>query len=318
MATLSQRLAQSRPILLDGATGTELERRGVPMNSVAWSGVAVATHPDVVRQVHLDYIQAGAEIIITNTFASGRQMLRAAGCESRTQEINRQAAQLALQAREQATAAKASSTEEVWSHAPQTVWIAGSISAMAAGEGGSALPPLHEMRSNFAEQAELLADAGVDLLILEMMRDIDYSCAALEAAAATGLPVWVGFSCERTEEGNLKLAPPIADEIALDAGVAAVMAEGGELAAVMHSDVDVTGAALAAIQAVWDGPTGAYPESGYFTMPNWQFVDIIPPDEFAYEAMGWVGQGAQLVGGCCGIGTTHIQALAERLRCSDN
>ena len=54
MATLSQRLAQSRPILLDGATGTELERRGVPMNSVAWSGVAVATHPDVVRQVHLD------------------------------------------------------------------------------------------------------------------------------------------------------------------------------------------------------------------------------------------------------------------------
>ena len=311
MATLSQRLAQSRPILLDGATGTELERRGVPMNSVAWSGVAVATHPDIVRQVHLDYIQAGAEIIITNTFASGRQMLRAAGFKSRTQEFDRQAAQLARQAREQATAAKASSTEEVWSHAPQTVWIAGSISAMAAGEGGSARPPLHEMRSNFAELAELLADAGVDLMILEMMRDIDYSCAALEAAAATGLPVWVGFSCERTEEGNLKLAPPIAEEIALDAGVVAVMAEGGELA-------DVTGAALAAIQAVWDGPTGAYPESGYFTMPNWQFVDIIPPDEFAYEAMGWVGQSAQLVGGCCGIGTTHIQALAERLRCSDN
>ena len=141
MATLSQRLAQSRPILLDSATGTELERRGVPMNSVAWSGVAVATHPDVVRQVHLDHIQAGAEIIITNIFASDRQMLRAAGCESRTQEINRQPAPLALQAREQATAAKASSTEEVWSHAPQTVWIAGSISAMAAGEGGSALPP---------------------------------------------------------------------------------------------------------------------------------------------------------------------------------
>ena len=244
-------------------------------------------------------------------------MLRAAGFKSRTQEINRHAAQLARQAREQAAEAKASSTGEVWAHAPQTVWLAGSISAMAAGEGGSARPPLHEMRSNFVEQAELLVDGGVDLLILEMMRDIDYSCAALEAASATGLPVWVGFSCERTEEGNLKLAPTIAEEIALDAGVAAVMAEGGELAAVMHSDVDVTGEALAAIQAVWDGPTGAYPESGYFTMPNWQFVDIISPDEFAYEAMGWVGQGAQLVGGCCGIGPAHIQALAKRLRRSD-
>ena len=141
-----------------------------------------------------------------------------------------------------------------------------------------------EMRSHFAEQAELMADAGVDLLILEMMRDIDYSCAALEAAAATGLPVWVGFSCERTEEGNLKLAPPIAEEIALDAVVVAVMAEGGELA-------DVTGAALAAIQAVWDGPTGAYPESGYFTMPNWQFVDIIPAGRVRLRGDGVGGTG---------------------------
>ena len=87
MTTLSQRLADRRPILLDGATGTELQSRGVPMNSAAWSGLAVATHPDAVRQVHLDYIQAGAEIIITNTFASGRHMLREAGEESRTEEI---------------------------------------------------------------------------------------------------------------------------------------------------------------------------------------------------------------------------------------
>ena len=155
------------------------------------------------------------------------------------------------------------------------------------------------MRSHFAEQAELLADAGVDLLILEMMRDIDNSCAALEAAAATSLPVWVGFSCERTEEGNLKLAPPIAEEIALDAGVAAVMAEGGELAAVMHSDVDVTGAALAAIQAVWDGPTGAYPESGYFTMPNWQFVDHHPAGRVRRRSDGlggtWRATGGRLL-----------------------
>ena len=316
MATLSQRLAQSRPILLDGATGTELERRGVPMNSVAWSGrgrrnpsrrrtpSASRLHPGRRRNYHHQYFCQRSS-----------DAARRAGCESRTQEINRQAAQLALQAREQATAAKASSTEEVWSHAPQTVWIAGSISAMAAGEGGSARPPCMKCGPILPNRPNCWRTPASIFLILEMMRDIDYSCAALEAAAATGLPVWVGFSCERTEEGNLKLAPPIAEEIALDAGVA----EGGELAeAVMHSDVDVTGAALAAIQAVWDGPTGAYPESGYFTMPNWQFVDIIPPDEFAYEAMGWVGQGAQLVGGCCGIGTTHIQALAERLRCSDN
>ena len=318
MPTISQRLADSRPLLLDGATGTELQSRGVPMNSVAWSGLAVATHPAVVRQVHLDYIRAGAEIIITNTFASGRQMLRAAGEESRTAEINRQAAQLASQARQEAAAAKAAAAEGDWTLAPQTVWIAGSISPMAAGAGGAGRPPLPEMRTHFGEQAELLAEGGVDLLILEMMRDIDYSCAALEAAAATGLPVWVGFSCGRIEAGELKLAPTIAEEVALEEGVAAVMAEGGELVAVMHSDVNVTGAALTAIRAVWDGPTGAYPESGYFIMPNWQFVDIIPPDAFAEQAIGWVAQGAQLVGGCCGIGPPHIRALAERLNCTDS
>ncbi len=317
MTTLSQRLADSRPILLDGATGTELESRGVPMNKGAWSGLAVATHPDVVRQVHLDYIQAGAEIIITNTFASGRHMLREAGEESRTEEINRQAALLARQAREEAGEAKANSGKGDWALGADRVWVAGSISAMAAGQGGAKRPPLNEMRTNFFEQAELLADAGVDFLILEMMRDIDYSCAALEAASATGLPVWVGFSCARTEAGNLILSPTIAEEVGLEAGVAAVMAEGGELAAVMHSDVNVTGAALAAIQAVWDGPTGAYPESGYFTMPNWHFVDIIQPDAFAEQAVAWVGQGAQLVGGCCGIGPPHIRALAERLHSSD-
>ena len=317
MTTLSQRLADKRPILLDGATGTELQSRGVPMSSAAWSGLAVATHPDVVRQVHLDYIQAGAEIIITNTFASGRHMLREAGEESRTEEINRQAALLARQAREEAAEARASSGEENWALAADRIWVAGSISAIAAGKGGAKRPPLNEMRTIFAEQAELLADAGVDFLILEMMRDIDYSCAALEAASATGLPVWVGFSCMRTEAGNLVLSPTIAEEIDLEAGVAAVMAEGGELAAVMHSDVNVTGAALSAIQAVWDRPTGAYPESGFFTMPTWHFVDISPPDAFAEQAMSWLRQGAQLVGGCCGFGPAHIRALAERLHSSD-
>ena len=316
MTTISDRLNDSRPILLDGATGTELQSRGVPMNNVAWSGLAVATHPDVVRQVHLDYIRVGAEVIITNTFASGRHMLRAAGVEGRTAEINRQAALLALQAREEAGAAKSSDSKGEWEAAPGTVWVAGSISPMGGGLGDKVRPSLQKMRGNFAEQAELLAESGVDFLLLEMMRDIDFSCAALEAASATGLPVWVGFSCERGKGGDLKLAPTIQEEIPLAAGVAAVMAEGGSLAAIMHSNVDVIGPALSAIQAVWDGPTGAYPESGYFTMPHWQFVDIIEPQVFADRAMSWIGQGVQLVGGCCGIGTPHIRALAERMQSS--
>ncbi len=299
--------------MLDGATGTELERRGVSMNSVAWSGLAVATDPDVVRQVHLDYIRAGAEVIITNTFATGRNMLRLAGEEARTAELNRQAARLALRAREEAGEAKSGDSDGSWRSAPDTVWVAGSISPTSGGLGDVGERTLPEVEADSAEQAELLAESGVDLLVLEMMRDIEYSCASLEAAQATGLPVWVGFSCRRAEDGKLYLTPTVREEVPLAAGVGAVMAEGGSLAAVMHSDVDVTGAALDEIGTVWEGPTGAYPESGYFVKPNWQFVDIIPPEEFADRALAWIGQGARLVGGCCGIGPSHIRALAERM-----
>jgi S-methylmethionine-dependent homocysteine/selenocysteine methylase len=74
-----QQLEAEQIVLIDGATGTELQRHGVPMDKVAWSGAAVLTHLDVVRETHEDYIRAGAKVIITNTFGSTRQMLEPAG-----------------------------------------------------------------------------------------------------------------------------------------------------------------------------------------------------------------------------------------------
>ena len=271
------------------------------------------TDPDAVRKVHLDYIRAGAEVIITNTFATGRNMLRLAGEEDRTAKLNRQAALLALQAQEEAAEAKGLDKDGAWQGAPNSVWVAGSISPMSGGLGDEAKSSAEFMRSDFEEQAELLAESGVDFLILEMIRDIDFACVALEAALNTGLPVWVGFSCRGTDDGGISLAPTLYEEISLAKGIAAVMAEGGSLAAVMHSDVDITGPALDIVASVWDGPAGAYPESGYFIKPNWQFVDIIAPAEFTDRAVDWIGKGASAVGGCCGIGPQHIRALSERL-----
>ena len=84
-------------LLIDGGMGTELQRRGVPMDKVAWSGAAVLTHPDAVRETHEDYIRAGAKVIITNTFGSTRQMLEPAGYGDQVEAINRGAVELALQ-----------------------------------------------------------------------------------------------------------------------------------------------------------------------------------------------------------------------------
>ncbi len=95
-----QQLEADQIVLIDGATGTELQRRGVPMDKVAWSGAAVLTHADTVRETHEDYIRAGANVIITNTFGSTRQMLEPAGFGDQVEAVHRGAVELARQARD--------------------------------------------------------------------------------------------------------------------------------------------------------------------------------------------------------------------------
>ncbi len=123
-----RRLDADQIVLIDGATGTELQRRGVPMDKLVWSGAAVLTHPDAVRATHEDYIRAGAQIIITNTFASTRQMLGPAGYGDEVEAVHRGAVDLAKQARDNV--------------GDQTVAIAGSISTDPPGFDQDAfLPP---------------------------------------------------------------------------------------------------------------------------------------------------------------------------------
>ena len=102
MSDLRQRLDRGEVIVLDGAMGTELERRGVPMDDAAWSAAALITHPDTVREVHEDYIRAGADVIITNTFATARHVLEPAEMGGQFRELNTRAVTLAKQARENA------------------------------------------------------------------------------------------------------------------------------------------------------------------------------------------------------------------------
>ncbi len=298
--TLQERLENKEVIILDGAMGTELERRGVPMHDEAWSGAAVWTHPEVVRATHEDYIRAGADVIITNTFASARPVLAAAGLQDKVRQINTNAVRLAQEARTRVAAAR-------------QIWIAGAISLMPPGADTRRRPPVEHMRSHFQEQAEILAAAGVDVIALEMMRDIAYSLVAIDAAVATGLPVWVGFSCQRRDDGTLIMAPALNGETRLDEVLGPVMQRGGSLVTIMHSGVDDTGTALAQVLKQWQGPVGAYPNSGSFVMPHWQFVDIIPPQALVEKAKQWVAMGVQVIGGCCGIGPEHIRLLKQQL-----
>lgn len=287
-------LATDGVVVLDGGMGTELEARGARMDYEAWSGLANLDDPDLVRRIHEDYIRAGADVVIANTFSTNRAALAAAGHGDRFEEANRAAVGAASSARELVG---------------RPVAIAGSMSLMGTVyDDGEA----QESRSEeqlidvYGEQAAVLADAGVDLIVLEMF-DARWS-AALLPALDTGLPVWVGVSTRLGEDGDL-LAPtgrPFEEDLPalIDDRIRAVL--------VMHSPLDAVRPALAAIARHWRGPRGAYPHAGHWERPNWIFEDLAP-SVMADHAEAWVRDGARIVGGCCGTRPDHIRAIHDRL-----
>ena len=296
MNGVQERLDGGEVLILDGAMGTELERRGVPMNDVAWDAAALATHPDLVREVHEDYIKAGADVIITNTFATARHVLEPAGMGGQFRELNNRAVTLAKEARANV--------------ADGSVFIAGSISTMSAHDDHSYEPRAEKARDNYQEQAEILAESGVDVIALEMMRNLEQTTYAVKAAVATGLPVWVGFSCKTTDEGTVVLWD---GNHTIAEALEQIPPLGTSVISIMHTLTEDTPPALREVTSRWSGPVGAYPHSGEFIMPNWQFIDMVSPEDFTTQAQGWLGMGVQLIGGCCGIGPEHIRILKERL-----
>lgn len=288
-------------MILDGGTGTELERRGAAMDPKAWCGPATIENREILVAVHRDYIEAGAEVITANTFASSRLMLGAAGFSENFEEINRAAIAAALRARD--TSGK-------------DVLVAGSLSHMCPMVGGAAhtdlahLPSRDEMAEAFNELAQLFREEGCDLILLEMMYHPERMQPAFEAAAQTGLPVWAGFSARRGDDGSVLSFKqggdtPFASIVRIldDFDVAA--------AGVMHSPSDLIGEAIGILRGSFSGPLMAYPDSGYFKMPHWQFENVISPQEFRRFAAGWMNSGVQIIGGCCGLSPEHIEILRQ-------
>lgn len=293
-------LAADRTVILDGGTGTDLQRRGVSMDGEAWCAMANLTDGEAVRAVHSDYVRAGAHVITANTYASSPVSFLARGREGEIEEIDRKAVAHARRAIEES--------------AEGPVALAGSISVMPSIPRGTDRSEVHdwkdsEIRPLYRRKAQVLAEAGCDLLLMEMMRDLDVSVWATEEAVATGLPVWVGISVERSDSGEL--VSHGGRGCALDAMTRALMRGGARAALVMHNEITTTDEALATIRTCWDGPVGAYPESGHFAMPDWVFREI-EPDAFVEACERWHGQGARILGGCCGITPEHIAALAAR------
>jgi len=278
-------------LVIDGGIGTEIEARGAPMNDAAWSAVANLGQPDVVRQIHEDYIRAGAEVITANTFPCSRLVLEPAGLGERVAEINRRAVEIAREARDNA--------------AERPVLIAGSLSPHGASGLPDPLPDPERVLSSFREQVEVQGEAGVDLFALEMIPNAHYGKPATQAAAETGLPLWLGMTDAFDQAGG-------AHEGGL-AGLVKELVQPGVMSVnAMHIEIKDIHPALDQIEQAWDGVLGAYAHHGDWVPPNWVFRDLTP-EQYLAEAHSWVARGVQIVGGCCGTRPAHIAALKEQL-----
>ena len=306
-ASIKRRLDVGDIVILDGATGTELQRRGVSMDPAAWCGPSTLGNDDLLADIHADYIRVGADVITANTFASSRLMLEPAGFGDRVAEINTRAVEAALRARE-----RTGTTDRVA--------VAGSISHMVPVMAGTATVDGARVASDaqvadaIHELAHLVRDAGADLIALEMMYNPKRAPLAVAAAMSTGLPVWFGMSARRDSAGNVVSFDQLQD-VPLEDIIDLIPADGIDAAGFHHTTSEIIGEALVRLRSRFAGPLIAYPDSGYFEMPDWQFVDTIEPARLEQFFAEWIGLGARVIGGCCGLTVEHVQAA---VRARDN
>lgn len=291
---LIARLTRGEIVLLDGALGTELERRGVSTRLPLWTAQALIDAPDRIREVHEEYVRAGAEIITAATFRTTPRALGSAGMEGEADRLTASAIALCREAR-----ARAGLEREVW--------VAGSMAPLEDCYRPELAPPPEAMEREHREQAARLKDAGADLLLIETMNSIAEAVAALRGARGTGLPILVGFICKSPRE--------IWNGDPLGEAVRAVDALQPDAILVNCTPPDVAAECLDEIARATHLPIGCYPNAGAPDLERgaWTFDPAMTPGRFAEAAQSWVRSGAQIVGGCCGTGPDHIRALRAAL-----
>ncbi len=276
-------------LLFDGAVGTMLYEKGVFLNQ-CFEHVTL-TSPEKVSELHREMIAAGAQAVTTNTFGANRLRLDGYGLSELTGKINREAVRLARDA------------------AGKEVYVAGSVGPLGKRVGPVGKIDSEEARSAFREQMEALAEAGIDLFVLETFRNIDELLLAAETAKATApeIPVQAQYSFRplRSEQYNNDLTPVFA-----------------RLQESEHVDVlginCATGPAhmldvILASGGVVSKPISVMPNAGYPRDYEGRQLYMASPDYFAEYALKFLEAGVHVIGGCCGTTPLHIQKMAQAI-----
>ena len=281
-------------VLLAGACGTEIQRRGVPTPLPLWSVHALLNCPEVVKQIHLDYVQAGAEVITTNTFRTTRRALAKADIGERARELTRLACTLACDA-----------VSELG--LDSKVLVGGSIAPLEDCYEPSLAPRLDVAYKEHREQADNFVGSGVDFIILETFNTIGEALAAYRAVREVGFEAVVSFVTG--SDGNLLSGETLAD-------AARAFEPLAPLALCVNCiQLPITEIALQKLVASTKLPIGIYAngEGHPHDEQGWLFTDSTNPDAYAEYAKKWRNIGAAIIGGCCGTTPSYIEKLKKEL-----
>ncbi|MHB1674941.1 MAG: bifunctional homocysteine S-methyltransferase/methylenetetrahydrofolate reductase [Acidobacteriaceae bacterium] len=299
MPTTLGKLFQTRSVLCDGAMGTMLYERGVFIHR-CYDELNLS-QPDLIRAIHEEYLQAGAEIIETNTFGGNRFRLQRHGLQDKVHEINVAGAKIARQTADQIREKQATQT-----------YVAGAV-----GPIGVQIEPLgkvsfEEARAAFAEQIRALAEGGVDLLVLETMTSLSEVHQAILAAreAAPDLPILAMMTID--EEGNTLdgSSPEVAAKKLTEWGADAVGCNCSAGPATILS-------AIERMRTATTLPLVAMPNAGMPRAVDGRNIYLCSPEYMASFVRKFVQAGVQYVGGCCGTTPSHIRAMRSALRALD-
>jgi 5-methyltetrahydrofolate--homocysteine methyltransferase len=286
---LAHLLEEKRYLTCDGATGTNLIARGLPRGKTSeeW----VLENPEAIKTLHRDFIEAGSDIILTSTFGGSETRLARSGLKDKHQEVNRMAVNLARQAAEDR----------------QTL-IAGSIGPL--GEMMKPLGTLDEETAerNYRQQAQVLSEAGVDLLLIETQYDIAEAAFAVKAAMSVSqLPIICSFSFDRGTKTMMGVSPAMFAEAIAPMGVAALGINCGKS---LEDNLN----SLKELSSVTDLPIWFKPNAGLPVIDADGHASYnVSPDEMAGHVSQWIESGARIIGGCCGTSPQHVAAIHRAL-----
>ena len=285
--------------LLDGSIGQELVKRAGKAPTPLWSTTVMIDQPEILRDVHAEYFNVGASVATTNTYPVLHDRLVRAGLQDQIETLWAQAVKSARSARDAHGSGR----------------IAGSIGPLVASYRPDICPSPAEAEELYRDVVAALAP-HVDVLLIETMSSVDQADGALRAAMKSGLPVWLAVSVEDFDGSKLRSGENLAD-------LAPVLNRHDTDAILINCSRPEAVSTAVDIAAQFGRTSGAYANG--FTKISQGFLQEAPtvdalqersdlsPAAYADFAMGWIDQGATIVGGCCEVGPNHIAELAARI-----